>query len=71
MEFKPKYIGLIEDLKKCRTDRPDEWTMDRFICAAEQLTAGMDLLVEQLRDEIKDLEQEIKSPLVDTRLERA
>ena len=26
-----------EDLKRCRSDRPDEWTMDRFIKRAENI----------------------------------
>ncbi len=30
---------LSEDLKKARSDRPDEWTMDRFINKAEKLEA--------------------------------
>jgi hypothetical protein len=30
-------MKLSEDLKKCRIDRPDEWTMDRFIEKAETL----------------------------------
>lgn len=30
-------MKLSEDLKKWRAERPDEWTMDRFIAAAEKL----------------------------------
>ena len=30
-------IKLSDDLKKWRAERPDEWTMDRFIRAAEKL----------------------------------
>ena len=30
-------MKLSDDLKKWRADRPDEWTMDRFIAAAIEL----------------------------------
>ena len=30
-------MKLSDDLKKWRAERPDEWTMDRFIRAAEKL----------------------------------
>jgi hypothetical protein len=39
-------IKLSEDLKKARVDRPDEWTMDRFIAAAEKLEGEKNLAVE-------------------------
>jgi len=30
-------VDLLEDLRRCRVDRPDEWTMDRFIRKAGKL----------------------------------
>jgi len=30
-------MKLSEDLRNCRIDRPDEWTMDRFIRKAKRL----------------------------------
>jgi len=32
---------LSDDLKSCRIDRPDEWTMDRFIRKAIVLEGGI------------------------------
>jgi len=35
-------IRLSEELKLARADRPDEWTMDRFIKIAKNLEAKLD-----------------------------
>ena len=34
-------IPLSEDISCCRAERPDEWTMDRFIRKAEELEAQL------------------------------
>jgi hypothetical protein len=34
-------LKLSEDLKKWRAERPDEWTMDRFIEKAEELEKSL------------------------------
>jgi hypothetical protein len=39
-------MKLSEDLRKCKTDRPDEWTMDRFIRKAERLERQIQFLIE-------------------------
>lgn len=33
-------MKLSEQLKRARSDRPDEWTMDRYIAAAEKLESA-------------------------------
>ncbi len=32
-------VSLVEDIKFWRAERPDEWTMDRFIRKAKELEA--------------------------------
>ncbi len=39
-------MKLSEDLKKCRCDRPDEWTIDRFIKKADRLEQCIQTLIE-------------------------
>jgi hypothetical protein len=39
-------MKLSVDLRKCKTDRPDEWTMDRFIRKAERLERQIQFLIE-------------------------
>jgi len=41
-----KECPLSEDLKMWRAERPDEWTMDRFIRKAEKLESRHDPLQE-------------------------
>ena len=43
--MKRPHIELSEDLKWWRAERPDEWTMDRFIAKAEEYEAALDDLL--------------------------
>jgi hypothetical protein len=35
-------MKLSEQLKRARTDRPDEWTMDRYIAKATEMEEALD-----------------------------
>jgi prophage DNA circulation protein len=37
-----KGMKLSEQLKRARTDRPDEWTMDRYIAKATEMEEALD-----------------------------
>lgn len=53
---------LSKQLKQCRAERPDEWTMDRFIREAEKLESLLFKASEQIYDQ-PELEQEIQRAL--------
>lgn len=40
-------LELTKDLKACRIDRPDEWTMDRFIRKSERLKKAICIFVRE------------------------
>ena len=46
-------IGLGDDLRMWRAERPDEWTMDRFISAADAMTAENERLLEALETPVE------------------
>lgn len=53
-------MKLSEDLSKCRTDRPDEWTMDRFIQKAERLERRIQFLIETTDGDGQSYDNSIK-----------